>query len=92
MIDKIKTNVNRGSTFQFMNAIEYIIVGNFDKIKKKRIKEHSNEVGGSNQPVYPVVRCKLRHVATIERELVNPYKKSQRLMIRLMEMFSNESD
>ena len=42
-----------------MNAIEYITVGYFDEIKKQRIKEHSNEVGGSNLLVYAVVTHKL---------------------------------
>ena len=89
---RIKTNVNRGPTFRFVNAIEYITVGYFDEIKKQRIKEHSNEVGGSNLLVYPAVTRKLRHVTTTERGLVNPYQKPQRLMMRLIEMFSVEGD
>ena len=64
------------SSGSVLNAIEYIITtGYFDEIKKQRIKEHSNEVGGSNLVVYPVVTRKLRHATTTERELVNPYKK-----------------
>ena len=35
---------------------------------------------------------KLRHVTTTERGLVNPYQKPQRLMMHLIEMFSNEGD
>ena len=62
------------------------------EIKKQRIKEHSNEVGGSNLLVYPVVTRKLRHITTTERGLVNPYQKPQRLMMRLIEMFLNEAD
>ena len=92
VIGKIKTNMNRGPTFRFVNAIEYITVGYSNEIKKQRIKEHSNEVGCSNLLVYPTVTRKLRHVATIERGLVNPYQKPQRLMMRLIEMFSNEGD
>ena len=92
MFGRIKTNVNRGPTFRFVNAIEYITVGYFDEIKKQRIKEHSNEVGGSNLLVYTTVTRKLRHVTTTERELVNPYQKPQRLMMRLIEMFSSEGD
>ena len=34
----------------------------------------------------------MRHVTTTERGLVNPYQKPQRLMMRLIEMFSNEGD
>ena len=92
MFGRIKTNVIRGLTSQFVNAIEYIIVGYFDEIKKQRIKEHSNEVGGSNLLVYPAVTSKLRHVTTTERRLVSPYQKPQRLMMCLIEMFSNEGD
>ena len=89
---RIKTNVNRGPTFRFINAMEYITVGYYDEIKRQRIKEHSNEVGCSNLLVYPAVTRKLRHVTTTERGLVNPYQKPQRLMMRLVEMFSNEND
>ena len=32
LLGKIKTNVNKGPTFWFINAIEYIIVGYFDEI------------------------------------------------------------
>ena len=46
----------------------------------------------ANLLVYPVVTCKLRHVTTTECGLVNPYQKPQRLMVRLVEMFSNEDD
>ena len=73
----MKTNVNRGPTFRFVNAIEYITVDYFDEIKKQRIKEHSNEVRGSNLLVYPVVTRQLRHVTTTEYGLVNPSQKPQ---------------
>ena len=92
VIYRIKTNVNRGPTFLFVNAIEYIIVGYYDEIKKQRIKEHANEVGGSNMLVSLTITRKLRHVMKTERGLVNPYKKPQRLMMRLIEMFSKEGD
>ena len=42
--------------------------------------------------MYPAVTRKLRHVTTTERGLVNPYQKPQRLMMRLIEMFSSEGD
>ena len=89
---RIKTNVNRGPTFRFVNVIEYITVGYYDEIKKQRIKDHSNEVGGSNLLVYRAVTRKLRHVTTTEQGLVNPYQKPQRLMMHLIEMFSVEGD
>ena len=78
--------------FQFLNPIEYIIFSYFDEIRKQRIKEHSNEVGWSNLLVYPAVTRKLRHVTTTERGLVNSYQKPQRLIMRLIEMFSSEGD
>ena len=42
--------------------------------------------------VYPTVTRNLRHVTTTERALVNPYQKPQRLIMRLLEMYSNEGD
>ena len=74
---RIKTNVNRRPTFRFVNAIEYIVVGYFDEIRKQRIKEHSNEVGDSDLLVYPTVTLKLRRVTITERGHVNPYQKPQ---------------
>ena len=59
LLGKINNNSNRGLTFRFVNAIEYITVGYFDEIKKQRIKEHSNEVGGSNLLVYLEITRKL---------------------------------
>ena len=82
VIDRIKTNVNRGSSFRFINAIEYITVGYFDEIKKQRIKEYSNMVGGSNPLVHATFSRKLRHVTTTQQGLVSPYQKPQRLMMR----------
>ena len=79
-------------TFRFVNPIEYITVGYYDEIKKQRIKEHSNEVGGSNLLVYLTVIRKLRHVTTTERGLVNPYQKPQRLMMRLIDIFSVQGE
>ena len=73
----MKTNVNRGQTFRFVNVNEYIIVGYYDEIKKQRIRERSNEVGGSNLLLYPVVTRKLSNVMTTERGLINPYKEPQ---------------
>ena len=52
VIDRIKTNVNRGPTFWFVNANEYITVSYYDE-------EHSYDVGGSNMLVYPLVMRKL---------------------------------
>ena len=71
-----------------------MLVGYFDEIKNQRIKEHLNEVGGSNLLVYPTVTCKLRHVTTTERGFVNPYQKqkTQHMIMWLIEMSSNEGD
>ena len=61
---RIKTNVNRGPTFRFVNVIKYIIVGYFDEIRKQRIKENLSEVEGSNLLMYIAITRKLRHVTT----------------------------
>ena len=66
LIGRIKTNVNRGPTFRFVNVIKYITVGYFYEIKKQSIKEHSNEVGGSNLLVHPAVTRNLQHVTTTD--------------------------
>ena len=71
--------------------MEYITVGYFDEIKKQRVKEHSNEGGCSNLLVYPAVTRKLRHISG-DKSLVNPYQKPQRLIMRLLELFSDEGD
>ena len=71
----MKNNVNRGPTFRFVNATKYTSVGYYDAIKKPRIKEHLNKVGGSNPLVCLAVMRKLRHVTMTERGLVNPYQK-----------------
>ena len=92
LLGKINNNSNRGPTFRFVNAIEYITVGYFDEIKKQRIKEHSNEVGGSNLLVYLEITRKLWHVTTTKRGLVNSYQKPQWLIMRLIEMFPSEGD
>ena len=85
--------MNRGPTFLFINAIElYITIDYYDQIKRQRIKEDSNKVGGLNLLVYPAITCKLRHVTTTKREIVNPYQKPQHLIIHLSEMFSKEGE
>ena len=71
--------------------MEYITIGYFDEIKKQRVKEHSNERGFSNFLVYPTVTRKLRHISR-DKSLVNPYKKPQRLIMPLLELFSDEGD
>ena len=88
LLYRVKTNVNRGPTFRFVNSMEYITIGYFDEIKK-RVKEHSNEGGCSNLLVYPAVTRKLRHISG-DKGLVNPYQKPQRLIMRLLELFSDE--
>ena len=71
--------------------MEYITVGYFDVIKKQRVKEHSKLGGCSNIFVYHAVTRKLRHISG-DKGLVNPYQKPQRLIMWLLELFSNEGD
>ncbi len=66
-------------------------VGYYDEIRKKRVREHCNENGLSSTFYCPAVTKKLRHVAG-DKSLVNPYKKPQRLINRLVEIFSNVDD
>ena len=71
--------MNRGPTFRFVNAIEYITVGYYDEIKMQRIKEHSNEVGDLNLLVYLAVTRKLRHVTMTEWGMIDYIEKCHQL-------------
>ena len=88
---RVKTNVNRGPSFRFVSNTELITVGFYDEISKRRAREHCNENGLSSTLFFPAVTRKLRHVAG-EKSLVNPYQKPQRLINRLIELFSNVDD
>ena len=87
----MKTNVNRGPSFRFVSNTELITVGFYDAISKRRVREHCNESGLPSTFFFPAVTKKLRHVAG-EKSLVNPYQKPQRLINRLLELFSNADD
>ena len=66
-------------------------MGFYDEISKRRVREHCNENGLPSTFFFPAVTKKLRHVAG-EKSLVNPYQKPQRLISRLLELFSNVDD
>ena len=76
---------------RFVSNTELLTVGFFDEISKKRVKEHWNENGISSTFCCPAVTKKLQHVVG-EKLLVNPYQKPQRLLSRLIELFSNVYD
>ena len=88
---RVKINVNRGPSFRFVSNIELMTVGYYDEISKRRVREHCNENGLPSTFFYPAVTKKLRHVAG-EKSLVNPYQKPQRLISRLLQLFSNSDD
>ena len=67
------------------------MVGFYDEISKRRVREHCTENGISSTLFCPAVTKKLRHIAG-EKSLVNPYQKPQRLITRLVELFSNVDD
>ncbi len=87
----MKTNVNRSPSIRFVSNTELMTVGFFDEISKRRVREHCNDNGISSTFFCPAVTKKLRHVAG-DKSLVNPYQKPQRLITRLVELFSNVDD
>ena len=88
---RVKTNVTRGPSIRFVSNTELLTVGFFYEISKRCLREHCNENGIPSTFFCPAVTKKLRHVAG-EKSLVNPYQKPQRLISRLVELFSNTDD
>ena len=62
-----------------------------DSISKKKPRAHVNERNVVNYIMCPVVEKKLRDVFG-DKCLVNPYQKPQRLINRLIKLFSNPDD
>ncbi|KAH7404473.1 hypothetical protein KP509_15G027200 [Ceratopteris richardii] len=87
----VKTNVNHSPLHRFVSATECITVGYYDEVSKRRVREHCNENGISNVLMFPAVTKKLRHVAG-DMTLVNPYQKPRKLIMRLLQLFSNDDD
>ena len=70
-----------------VSAVEHLCVGYYDVITKKKARAHVNERNVVNNVMCPTVAKKLQHVSG-EKSLVNPYQKPQRLINRLIELFS----
>ena len=74
-----------------VSVVEHMCVGYYDAISKKKAQAHVNERNVVNYIMCPVVTKKLHHVSG-DKSLVNPYQKPQRLINRLVELFSNPDD
>ena len=74
-----------------VSAVEHFCVGYYDSITKKKARAHVNERNVVNYIMCPAVTKKLRHVSG-DKSMVNPYQKPQRLINRLIELFSNPDD
>lgn len=88
---RVKTNISHAPSFRFLSCTEYLTVGYFDSISKRRIRDHVTEDRVSNVLQFPAVTRKLRHVVGA-KTIVNPYQKPQRLMNRLIDLFSLPDD
>ena len=69
-----------------VSVVEHLFVGYYDAITKKKAWAHVNE--RNMYILCPAVTKKLCHVSSDKSLLVNPYQKPQRLINRLMELFS----
>ena len=90
-VNRIKTNITHTPGDRMVSVVEHLCVGYFDAIWKKKAQSHVNERNVVNYIMCPVVTKKLCQVYG-DKSLVNPYEKPQRLMNRLIELFSNPDD
>ena len=74
-----------------VSVVEHLCVGYYYNISKKKALAHVNERNVVNYIMCPAVTKKLRHISG-DKCLVNPYQKPQRLINRLVELFSNLDD
>ena len=74
-----------------VSVVEHLCVWYFDDITKKKAWAHVNERNVLNYIMCPTVMNKLRHVSG-DKSLINTYQKPQRLINRLIELFSNPND
>ncbi|KAJ7567409.1 hypothetical protein O6H91_02G146000 [Diphasiastrum complanatum] len=75
---------------RLFSSFEMISIGYFDGLEKKRVKAHCNE-DCNNVFNFPAVTRKLRHIEG-SHALVDPYQKPQRLINRLITLFSNQEE
>ena len=89
--NRIKTNITHTPGDRMVSAVEHLCVGYYDAISKKKARAHVNERNVLNYIMCPAVTKKLCHVSG-DKSLVNPYQKPQRLINRLIELFSNPDE
>ena len=89
--NRIKTNITHTPGDRMVSVVEHLCVGYYDAISKKKVRAHVNERNVVNSIMSSAVTTKLRHVSS-DKSLVNPYEKPQRLINRLIELFSNAND
>ena len=90
-LNRIKTNITHTRGDRMVSAVEHLCVGYYDAISKKKAWAHVNETNILNYIMCPAVTKKLRHVSA-NKSLVNSYQKPQRLINRVIELFSNPDE
>ena len=89
--NRIKTNITHTLGDRMVNVVEHLCMGYYDTISKKKGQAHVNYRNVLNYIMCRMVTKKLRHVSG-DKSLVNPYQKPQRLINRLIELFSNPDE
>ena len=89
--DRMKTNITRSPGERMVSVVEHICAGYYDSVTKKKVWAHVKERNIVNYIMCSVVTKMLRHISG-DKSLVNPYQKPQRLINRLIELFSNPDD
>ena len=84
----MKTNITHTPGDWIVSAVENLCLGYYDAISKNKARAHVNERNVLNNIMCLAVTKKLRDVSG-DKSLVNPYQKPQRLINRLIELFSN---
>ena len=90
-VNRIKTNITHSSGDRMVSAVEHLCVGYYDASTKKKAWAHVNERNVGNYIMCLVVTKKLCHVSG-DKSLCNPYQKPQRLINRLIELFSSPNN
>ena len=90
-MQRIKTNITCIPGDRMVSLIEHLCVGYYDSITKKKAQAQVNERNVVNHIMCLTVTKKLCNVWSY-KSLVNPYQKPQRLINRLIEIFSKPGD
>ena len=87
-LNRTKTNIIHTPGDRMVSVVEHLCVGYYYANLKKKAPAHVNERNVLNYIMCPTVTKKLCDVSG-DKSLVNPYQKPQRLINRLIELFSN---